>query len=139
TLFVEYIELEGPLDTVPESHKRIMACKPDASKEEKTREILMRFATRAYRRPATKEEVDRLAKFVDSAEKRGDKWEAGIQLALQAVLVSPKFLFRIELDDRPASPDPHAIDEYQLASRLSYFVWSTMPDPALFDAADKKT
>jgi len=138
TLFVEYIELEGPLDSTPESHKRIMACKPDASKEEKSREILTRFATRAYRRPATKDEVDRLIKVVESAEKRGDKWDAGMQLALEAVLVSPKFLFRIELDDRPDSSDQHPIDEYQLASRLSYFLWSTMPDQELFDLAGEK-
>jgi hypothetical protein len=61
-----------------------------------------------------------------------------MQLAMQAVLVSPKFLFRVELDDRPVSDTPRAIDEYQLASRLSYFLWSTMPDDELFDLASKK-
>jgi hypothetical protein len=57
---------------------------------------------------------------------------------LQAVLVSPKFLFRIELDDRPNTPQAHPIDEYQLASRLSYFLWSSMPDEELFALAAKK-
>ena len=65
--------------------------------------------------------------------------EAGIQLAMQAVLCSPKFLFRVELDDRPDSAGPHPITDYQLASRLSYFLWNTMPDEELFDLAAKQT
>jgi mono/diheme cytochrome c family protein len=137
TLFVRRFELEGPSDTLPESHKRIMACNPKATHEEQTREILTRFVTKAYRRPATTDEIDRLAKLVADVEKH-DKWQAGIQFAMQAVLCSPKFLFRIELDDRPDSRQAHAIDEYQLASRLSYFLWSTMPDDELFDLAAKK-
>ncbi len=70
-------------------------------------------------------------------EKNGDKWEAGVQLALQAVLCSPKFLFRVELDDRPDSPAAHPLTDYQLASRLSYFLWNTMPDDELFALAAK--
>src|SRR5262249_11894657 len=101
------------------------------------REILTRFASKAYRRPATKDEVERLLKFIDLAEKNKERWEAGIQLALQAVLCSPKFLFRVELDQPPDSKDPHPIDYYQLASRLSYFLWSTMPDDEMFDLAAK--
>ena len=58
-------------------------------------------------------------------------------MAMEAVLVSPKFLFRVELDDRPDTAGPHPIDEYQLASRLSYFIWSTMPDQELLDLAGK--
>ena len=60
-----------------------------------------------------------------------------MQLAMQAVLCSPKFLFRAELDDRPDSPDVRPLDEFQLASRLSYFLWSTMPDEALTELAAK--
>ncbi|HEX5268968.1 MAG TPA: DUF1592 domain-containing protein, partial [Gemmataceae bacterium] len=135
---VRGFELEGPKDSYPPSHKKIMACDPKASHSERTREILSRFASRAYRRPATKDEVDRLVNLAESAEARGDKWEAGIQLALEAVLVSPKFLFRVELDDRPDSREPHPIDEYQLASRLSYFLWSTTPDDELTGLAAKK-
>ncbi len=138
TVFVRRFELEGPKDSYPPSHKKIMACDPKGSHSEKTREILTRFASQAYRRPATRDEVDRLVKLVESVEERGDKWEAGIQLALEAVLVSPKFLFRVELDDRPDSKEPHPIDEYQLASRLSYFLWSTMPDEELTSLAAKK-
>ena len=72
------------------------------------------------------------------AEKNKERWEAGVQLAIQAVLCSPKFLFRVELDHRPDSADAHPIDDYQLASRLSYFLWSSMPDDELFDLAAKK-
>jgi hypothetical protein len=137
-LMVEMLQLEGPLDTRPLSHRKIMVYKEGLSNREAAREVLTRFASNAYRRPATKDEVERLLKFVDMAEKNKERWEAGIQLAMQAVLCSPKFLFRVELDSRPDSADAHPIDDYQLASRLSYFLWSTMPDPILFDLAAKK-
>jgi hypothetical protein len=71
-------------------------------------------------------------------QKDGGSWESGIQLAMQAVLCSPKFLFRVELDDRPDMPQPHPIDDHQLASRLSYFLWSTTPDAELNALADTK-
>jgi PAS domain-containing protein len=134
-LFVESIQVEGPADTRPASQRKLLATAPGLTRPQQTREVLTRFATRAYRRPATTDEVARLTKLVNAAEQRGEKWEAGIQMAMQAVLVSPKFLFRVELDDRPQSSDPRPISEYQLASRLSYFLWSTMPDQELFDLA----
>lgn len=135
---LETIQLEGPLDTRPLSHRKLMAHKPGLDKREAAREILARFASRAYRRPVNRDEIDRLLKFVDLAQKNGDSADAGIQLAMQAVLCSPKFLFRIELDDRPDSNNPHPIDDYQLASRLSYFFWSSMPDDELVALAEKK-
>jgi mono/diheme cytochrome c family protein len=138
TLFVEFIACIGPADTRPESQRRLLACDARKPRAEQTREVLERFASRAYRRPVTRDELDRLCRLVESAEKRGDKWEGAVRLAMQAVLTSPKFLFRIELDDRPDTPGPHPIDEYQLASRLSYFLWSSMPDQELFDLAAKK-
>jgi hypothetical protein len=137
-MMVEMIQLVGPLDTRPPSHKKLMAHKPGAKQPEATREILERFASKAYRRPATKDEVDRLVKFVEKAQANKESWEAGIQMAMQAVLCSPKFLFRVELDHRPDSKDPHPLDDYQLASRLSYFLWTSMPDAELFDLAAKK-
>lgn len=138
TLFVQFFQFEGPADTFPPMHKRLMACDTSKPKREQAREILTRFASKAYRRPATKDEIERLLKFVDAAEKNKDRFEAGVQLAMQAVLCSPKFLFRVELDHRPDSADAHPIDDYQLASRLSYFLWSTMPDDELLDLAAKK-
>ena len=137
TLFVEWFELEGPLDMVPPSHKRLLACRADQSKPDQAREILTRFATRAYRRPATSAEVERLVVLTTLAMDEGLSWEAAMQRTMMVTLVSPKFLFRLELDDRPDSPEPRALDEYQLASRLSYFLWSTMPDDELSVLAGK--
>jgi Protein of unknown function (DUF1592)/Protein of unknown function (DUF1588)/Protein of unknown function (DUF1587)/Protein of unknown function (DUF1585)/Protein of unknown function (DUF1595)/Ca-dependent carbohydrate-binding module xylan-binding len=137
TLFVQSFQFEGPADTLPPTHRRLMACDQAKPKREQAREILSRFASKAYRRPATKEEVKRLLKFVDVAEKNKERFEAGVSIAMQAVLCSPKFLFRVELDQRPDSKDAHPIGEYQLASRLSYFLWSTMPDEELIALAEK--
>jgi hypothetical protein len=135
-LFIEHIWSEGPLETRPKSHLTLLAT-TKTTPAEQTREVIGRFLPRAFRRPATAEEVERYSKLVDRAVAAGQKWEAGIQLAFQAALVSPKFLFRLELDDRPGT-EPTALDEFQLASRLSYFLWSSMPDPELFDLAAKK-
>src|SRR5262249_14899743 len=129
---------EGPLDPYPPSHRRLLACNASAPKREQTREVLTRFANKAYRRPATPAEIERLIKLVEDAQGRGASWEAGIQLAFQAILCSPKFLFRVELDDRPDSAEAHPIDEFQLAARLSYFIWGSMPDDELFALAAKK-
>jgi hypothetical protein len=137
TLHVEYFALTGPKDTRPPSHRKLLACDPNKSQAEQTREVLQRFASRAYRRPATKEEVDRLCNLAEQALADGETWEAAIQFAMQAVLVSPKFLFRVELDDRPESPEPRPLNEYQLASRLSYFLWSSMPDDELTELANR--
>ncbi|MCA8998191.1 MAG: DUF1592 domain-containing protein [Planctomycetaceae bacterium] len=137
SVLVEHLALEGPLDSRPASQRELLKANPDASQAEQTREVLTRFLKRAYRRPATPEEVERLAGLVDATVADGSSWEAGMQLAVQAVLCSPKFLFRVELDDRPTSPQPRPLDEYQLASRLSYFLWSSMPDDELLTLADQ--
>jgi mono/diheme cytochrome c family protein len=136
-LFVEYFEFEGPHDMVPPSHKRLLACNPEDPRPEQARQILTRFLTRAYRRPATPAEIDRLVGLTMRALDEGVTWEVAMQRAMMTTLVSPKFLFRLELDDRPESPEPQALDEYQLASRMSYFLWSTMPDDELFALASK--
>ena len=131
------IDLVGPTDDEPESRRRILACDPKAKPREQAREILNRFADRAFRRPATAEEVDRYLKLYDRSLEAGQNFEAAIGTSLQAILVSPNFLFRVELDDRPQEKGSHPISEYQLASRLSYFLWSSMPDEALLALAAK--
>jgi hypothetical protein len=89
------------------------------------------------------EDIDRLMRLVELAEKNGDRWEKGIQLATQAVLVSPHFLFRVERDPPPKKAVPNSkvlgnpVSDFELASRLSYFLWSTMPDEELFRLAEK--
>lgn len=138
TAYVQFLAVDGPLDSRPATHRRLLACESKNSKPEQTREVLARFASRAFRRPATKEEVERLAKFAEAAESKGEKWEAAMQMAMQAVLVSPKFLFRLETETASSNQAPAPLDEYQLASRLSYFLWSTMPDDELFDLAGRK-
>jgi hypothetical protein len=120
----------------PEVRKRILI--RDGKDEEAARQILRVFATRAYRRPVSDEELQRLLKLVDLARKNGDNFETGIQLALQAVLVSPHFLFRVELDFPRREMGTHLINEFELASRLSYFLWSSMPDDELFRLAQDR-
>jgi hypothetical protein len=93
---------------------------------------LKQFISRAYRRPATDDEVKRLLRFVQLAREQGDSLEEGLKMALQAMLVSPHFLFRVELD---GGKESGRITEWQLASRLSYFLWSSMPDEELFRLA----
>ncbi len=121
----------------PEARKRIMICQPtEKTKIDCARKILENFALHAYRRPLKGDEVDRLVGFVTQSEAQGDSFERGLQLALQAILVSPHFLFRIELDAQPNNPDAvHAVNKFELASRLSYFLWSSMPDEELFQLA----
>ena len=126
---------EGPLDTRPDTQLEILACTPDIPQVEQTREVLTRLLRRGYRRPPTEGEIEQLVQFVGAIQADGAKWEAAIQQAIKVILCSPKFLFRLELDDRPQRPDPYPIDEFQLASRLSYFLWSSMPDDALFELA----
>ncbi len=122
----------------PEARKRIFLV--PTQNEESARQILERFAGRAYRRSLRGDELNRLMRFVEMAEKNRDGFETGIGLALQAVLVSPHFLFRVEIDPRPGdSKAIHPISHYELASRLSYFLWSSMPDDELFELARKKT
>jgi hypothetical protein len=125
----------------PVAKKRLFICKlDDKNKAECIRTILNNLAARAYRRPATEDEIKRLTRLVDLAEKNGDNFEAGVGLALKAVLVSPNFLFRVEIDRN--SKDPKAaspVTDFELASRLSYFLWSSMPDDELFDLARKST
>mgnify|MGYP002777847024 CR=1 FL=1 len=142
-LIVDWFKVEGPLNLPPGDNPqrtRIMICDPDKDGEEPClREILGAFARRAWRRPVTGEELDRLMQFVADAKAAGDPWEAGLRVALQAVLVSPYFVYRVELDPDPTDLTPHPLTDHELASRLSYFLWSSMPDDELFAAADAGT
>src|SRR5579883_9346 len=132
----------GAGEILPESYRRIMIREPRSPGvvPEAARAILEHFATRAYRRPVTDAEVARLSHLVDLAIQNGDSFERGIQLAIQAVLVSPHFLFRVELDSGPRAAvapggEIEPIGQFELACRLSYFLWSSMPDEELFQAA----
>lgn len=192
--------------TIPETHEKIFAGSEQLTGDDRSRFVLERFATRAWRRPVAPAEIDRLLRivheaaqvpflkigpeslaalqatkvpgdvinktktmekepfldeqrFVDllqqrirnddqfnahkaailqAAERQPQPWEGQIGLALRAVLCSPHFLFRVEIDDQPNAKDAHPLDDFQLASRLSYFLWSSMPDKQLFDLAARK-
>ena len=97
------------------------------------RQLLAGFLRKSYRRPVEAAEVDRFLALYDRARERGDPYEERVKLALKAVLVSPRFLFRIE--DHDDAPGVHPLGQYDLASRLSYFLWSTMPDDELLQLA----
>jgi len=141
-LGVDYLEIAGPLESagaVPDSHARLFVCGCKAGVKHTAqcaRTVVTALATRAFRRPATPTEVNRLVKYVALAEKEGESFERGVQLAVQAVLVSPHFLFRVELDPAVAKPGAiRPLNDYELATRLSYFLWSSMPDEELFTLA----
>lgn len=125
---------------VEDSWPRVRTCTPEpADPLPCGRLILEPFARRAWRRPVTPAEVERLLAFLPLARAHGEGFDAGMKLALRAVLLSPHFLYRVELDPDPASAAPHALNDHELASRLSYFLWSSMPDEALLAAADAGT
>ena len=98
-------------------------------------DVFGELASRAWRRPASQEEVARLQTLFDVALDEGDGVEEGLELAIRGILLSPHFIYRPELDDDPLSAQPQPLNDYELASRLSYFLWSSMPDQTLFDAA----
>lgn len=136
-LHIRSITSVGPLETRPKSHLEILACTPDIPQIEQTREVLTRLLRKAYRRPPRNQEIEELVQFVESFQAEGAKWEAAIQQAIKVILCSPKFLFRLELDDGPQTEEPQPIDEFHLASRLSYFIWSSIPDDELLELAEK--
>ena len=140
--FLDRVEVHGPFKrrspSLTPSHRRIFVCghlnwqhRPGCSQQ-----ILANLARNAYRRPVGQDEIDALKRLVVLAQESGELFEQGIQLALKAALVSPHFLFRIEHDPDPNDPaSAHPINEYELASRLSYFLWSSMPDQQLLRRA----
>jgi len=136
--FLNSMVFVGPFASAveKESRKRVLICNPESGRACVER-ILSTLAHRAYRRPVTLRETASLMRFVDMAKADGHSTEEGLQLAIQAMLVSPNFLFRIEHDVRPTDPGQiHQVSQVELASRLSYFLWSSMPDDALLQLAE---
>jgi hypothetical protein len=129
----------GPFESAVEkaSRKKILVCDPKTGAA-CVNQILSTLARRAYRRPVTRVDVAALSRFVRIAEAEGQTVEQGLALAIQAMLVSPHFLFHIERDRYPNDPARiHRITDLELASRLSYFLWSSMPDDELLALAEK--
>ena len=136
-LFEQYEIAADKVSAAAVARADIMDCDVAVrGKDECATTILARFTTRAWRRRVTTEEVARLAALVTTATDAGVSFNEGILLAIKATLLSPNFLFRVELDPDPASTSPHPLSDYELASRLSYFLWSSMPDDTLFAYAE---
>lgn len=128
----------GASDSVVRTDRRIDVVHPGdgVTTEDAARQTLAPLVRRAFRRPVNDDDVRPFVRLVETAVKGGDSYQRGLQAALAAVLVSPEFLFRIERTASTAeSTSPQPISDYQLATRLAYFIWSSMPDEALFEAA----
>jgi hypothetical protein len=120
------------------SRRKIFKCRPLSRGEEVTcaTEIVTALSTQAYRRPVNPEDLEGLMTFYQESRDNGD-FESGIRSALQAILTSPNFVFRFEQEPAGVAPgDSYRISNLELASRLSYFLWSTAPDDELYAAAN---
>jgi len=140
-LFVDYLDIVGPFNpskASPASYRKVFVCDhaPGKHTAECARRAIESVMRRAYRRPVSPTEVDGKYKLVAVARKEGDSIDEGVRLALQAILVSPDFLFHIERDPKVAA-GAHPVSNYEFASRLSYFLWGSMPDEDLSSLADQ--
>ena len=139
---IDRVFVSGPFDgSVPddtESRRRIFVCRPATAAEEEpcAREIIGTLARRAYRRPVTAEDIEPLVGIYRQG--RGDRdFEAGVERALEALLSMPEFLMRVEehpVDTRPG--DVYRLNDLELATRLSFFLWKSIPDEALLELAE---
>lgn len=121
------------------AREKILVCTPESDSDLAcAEEILEAFTLRAFRRPATTAELERLLEVVVAAGELGEDLTGALKNALKAILSSASFLYRIELDPDPGSSEPHPLSAYELGSRLSYLVWSTMPDEELFELAESR-
>ena len=134
------VSVTGPYGTsgasATPSRDRIFVCHPANASEEEScaKRIFATLARRAYRRPVTDADLQSPLKFFRGARSEG--FDAGIETALQALLVSPEFLFRIERDPANIAPNtPYRLNDVELASRISFFLWSSVPDDELLDLA----
>ena len=147
--YVESLTIAGPYESSgarpvegTPSRERIFTCRPGpgeaADETACAREILSTIARRAYRRPVTNDDVERLLAFYDRG-RAGGSFDAGIEMALRRLLVSPEFLFRVERDpEGVAAGESYRISDLELASRLSFFLWSSIPDDELLDVAERR-
>jgi len=147
---VREVHIEGPYETTgitkdTPSRREIFVCEPETQTEEEVcaTQILSRMARRAYRRPVTDEEVRGLLHFFYIGREEGGSFDHGIQFGLERILADPNFLLRIYQDPSsqlaPESRDsnPYALSDLQVASRLAFFLWSSIPDDILLDLAEE--
>jgi hypothetical protein len=139
--FVDKLTITGPFNAIgpgdTPSRRRVFACRPARASDEGVcaKKILSGLARRAFRRPVTDADVQRLMAFYTEGRSDGS-FEAGIELAIRRLLVTPEFLFRIEVEPANLPADTnYRLSDIELASRLSFFLWSSIPDDELIDAA----
>jgi hypothetical protein len=137
------LRIEGPFNAAPAkespSRARIFVCRPAASADEAAcaRKITTNLATRAFRRPAAAADVQALTEFYQAGRKEGD-FEHGIEMVLTRILADPRFIYRIETEPASARPNQlYRISDLDLASRLSFFLWSSVPDEELITVASQ--
>jgi mono/diheme cytochrome c family protein len=139
---LDKVTIEGPFNVTgpgdSPSRRRLFVCRPAPGSDELpcAKTTLSTLGRRAYRRPVTDAEMARLTGFYQSERSRGGSFDRGIESALAFMLVSPQFLFRFEPDPPDAAPDSvYRISDLELASRLSFFIWSSIPDDQLLNLA----
>jgi hypothetical protein len=141
---LNHLTISGPLDLSTAkpgdtpSRRAIFVCRPERAADEAAcaDKIMAQLARRAFRRPVTAADLQGVRTFYDHGRTKG--FEAGIEAALRRLLVSPEFLFRIERDASGVAPDSaYRVNDVELASRLSFFLWSSIPDAELLDAAER--
>ncbi len=146
---VDSVSIGGPHDVTGSSdtpsRRAIFICRPggpespaDDDEAPCARRILLRLARLAYRRPVTEADVETLLEFFEQGRSEGAGFDAGVQLALERLLVDPDFLLRVELDPSNVAPGAvYALTDLEVASRLSFFLWSSLPDESLLAAAER--
>ena len=139
---VASVSITGPYDATgigeTPSRDKIFVCRPSSAQDEEpcATKILSTLARRAYRRPLIEDDIQTLLAFYKAGHNEGG-FEAGIGSALERILVGPEFLFRIEVDPENVAPDTaYPISDLELASRLSFFLWSSIPDDQLLELAE---
>jgi len=143
---LSYLRITGPLtgtasiSTDTDSRRRVLICSPSSATDEAcTKRIISTLARRAYRHPVTDSEMEVLMLRYRAGAKEGG-FESGIEMALRKILLSPKFLFRLESQPPGVTANtPYRLSDMDMASRLSFFIWSSIPDDTLLDLAAKGT
>lgn len=141
---VKRLTLEGPIRTpdylYPPAHKKLVAKRPDkkTSVREAAKPGMSWLLRRAFREPVDQETLESYLGLVEQAERREESFERAMRVGVAAVLVSPRFLFRVELPPADSKPgEKIALNDFQLATRLSYFLWSSTPDEELLELAEQ--
>ena len=142
---VNSVQIGGPhgvtrTGTGTPSRRAIFVCQPTQASDERTcaTTILSRIARLAYRRPATPADVQTLVEFYERGRRETESFDEGIQFALERVLVDPDFLLRVYRDPNPRRDASYRLSDLELASRLSFFLWNSLPDERLLEAAERR-